>query len=57
MVTEGCKAREIIGEKTVLKIPAILVGFQVLAALSPEISCSVTTIYPDRGVTGKTKNI
>jgi transaldolase len=45
MVTEGRKAFEIIGAKTVLKIPATKVGFQVVAALSPEINCSVTAIY------------
>lgn len=45
MVTEGRKAFEIIGEKTVLKIPATLLGFQVVAELSPQINCSVTAIY------------
>jgi transaldolase len=45
MVTEGKKAFEIIGKKTVLKIPATLVGFQVVAELSPQIDCSVTAIY------------
>jgi len=45
MVAEGRKAFEIIGEKTVLKVPATTVGFQVVAHLSPEIPCSVTAIY------------
>ncbi|MEQ8466955.1 MAG: transaldolase family protein [Coleofasciculus sp. E1-EBD-02] len=45
MVAEGRKAFEIIGEKTVLKVPATAVGFQVVAHLSPEIPCSVTAIY------------
>lgn len=45
MVIEGKKAYEIIGEKTVLKVPATLCGFQVVAHLSPLINCSVTGIY------------
>ncbi|MGB3694193.1 MAG: transaldolase family protein [Spirulinaceae cyanobacterium] len=45
MVTEGKKAVEIIGEKTVLKIPATEVGFRVAAYLASEISCSITAIY------------
>ncbi|MEQ9000523.1 MAG: transaldolase family protein [Coleofasciculus sp. B1-GNL1-01] len=45
MVTEGRKAFEIIGDKTVLKVPATTVGFQVVAHLFPEIPCSVTAIY------------
>lgn len=45
MVAEGKKAREIIGEKTVLKIPATTLGFQVAAHLSSEITCAITAIY------------
>lgn len=45
MLTEATKVYGIIGEKTVLKIPATSVGFQVVAALSKEIPCSVTAIY------------
>ena len=45
MVTEAHKAREIIGEKLVLKIPATELGFQATAHLSSEIDCSVTAIY------------
>ncbi|KAF3890396.1 MULTISPECIES: transaldolase family protein [Nostocales] len=45
MVAEGRKACEIIGERTILKIPATSLGFQVVAFLSPEITCSVTAIY------------
>ncbi|MFP5272114.1 transaldolase family protein [Coleofasciculus sp. G1-WW12-02] len=45
MVAEGRTAFEIIGEKTVLKVPATAIGFQVVAHLSPEIPCSVTAIY------------
>ena len=45
MLVEGKKAFEIIGEKTVLKIPATSVGFQAVAYLSGEINCAVTAIY------------
>ncbi len=45
MVAEGRAAFEIIGQQTVLKIPASLVGFQAVASLSPEIPCAVTAIY------------
>ena len=45
MVKEGRKAYQLIGEKTVLKIPATTVGFQVTATLSSDIPCAVTAIY------------
>ena len=45
MVTEAQKARAIIGDKLVLKIPATELGFQVTAHLSAKINCSVTAIY------------
>ncbi|WP_066424695.1 transaldolase family protein [Anabaena sp. 4-3] len=45
MVAEGRKAFEIIGSQTILKIPATPLGFEVVATLSPEITCSVTGIY------------
>ncbi|MGL5032248.1 MAG: transaldolase family protein, partial [Microcystaceae cyanobacterium] len=45
MINEGRRAYELIGSQTVLKIPAIANGFQALAKLSPEITCSVTAIY------------
>lgn len=45
MVAEGRKAFEIIGDRTILKVPATPVGFQVVAHLSGEITCSVTAIY------------
>lgn len=45
MLSEGRTAYEIIGEKTVLKIPATLTGFQVAANLSKEIPCAITAIY------------
>jgi transaldolase len=45
MLAEGRKAFEIVGEQMVLKIPATARGFQVVACLSPEITCSVTAIY------------
>ena len=45
MVSEGYSAYEIIGNQTVLKIPATPVGFKAVARLSREIPCSVTAIY------------
>jgi len=45
MVQEGKKAFDIIGEQTILKIPATPAGFEVVACLSPQITCSVTAIY------------
>jgi transaldolase len=45
MVSEGYKAREIIGKQTVLKVPATPVGFQVVSHLAPTIDCAVTAIY------------
>ncbi|WP_413200244.1 transaldolase family protein [Nostoc piscinale] len=45
MVAEGRAAFELIGQQTVLKIPASLVGFQVVAELAPQIPCAVTAIY------------
>lgn len=45
MLTEARQAAQIIGEKTVLKIPATELGFRITAHLSTEIACSVTAIY------------
>ncbi len=45
MLAEGRAAVKIIGHQTVLKIPASLLGFQVVAELAPEIACAVTGIY------------
>ena len=45
MVAEAEKARAIIGDKLVLKIPATELGFRVTAHLSASIDCSVTAIY------------
>lgn len=45
MLAEGWKAVEIIGKQTVLKVPATPIGFEVVACLSSEITCSVTAIY------------
>jgi transaldolase len=45
MILEGQQAFEIIGEKTVLKVPATATGFEVVAHLSSAIPCSVTAIY------------
>ena len=45
MIAEGRKAFAIIGSQTILKIPATPLGFEVVATLSSEITCSVTGIY------------
>lgn len=45
MLTEGKAAYDIIGEKTILKVPATMLGFQVVAKLSSDIPCAVTAIY------------
>jgi transaldolase len=45
MLAEGRRAFEIIGKKTVLKVPATSIGFQVVSLLSSEIPCAVTAIY------------
>lgn len=45
MLAEGRKAFQLIGSQTILKIPATPLGFEVVASLSPEITCSVTAIY------------
>ncbi len=45
MISEGIKAFAILGSQTILKIPATPLGFEVVAILSQEITCSVTGIY------------
>ena len=45
MVAEAKRAKAIVGDKIVLKIPATDLGFRVTAYLSSEINCSVTAIY------------
>lgn len=45
MLTEAQIAHDILGEQTVLKIPATSTGFQALARLANEIPCSVTAIF------------
>ncbi|MEG4031480.1 MULTISPECIES: transaldolase family protein [unclassified Microcoleus] len=45
MVAEGKAAFELIGQQTVLKVPATAAGFQAVTHLSPEIPCAVTAIY------------
>ncbi len=45
MVAEGKVAFELIGQQTVLKVPATAAGFQAVAHLSGEIPCAVTAIY------------
>ncbi|MBK1986427.1 transaldolase [Sphaerospermopsis aphanizomenoides BCCUSP55] len=54
MIAEGIKAFTIIGSQTILKIPATPLGFEVVATLSAEITCSVTGIYsPAQAVVAK----
>ncbi|MEG4943576.1 transaldolase family protein [Microcoleus sp. F4-D5] len=45
MIAEGKAAFELIGQQTVLKVPATAAGFQAVAHLSGEIPCAVTAIY------------
>ena len=45
MMAEGQQAYDLIGNQTILKIPATPVGFEVVASLAWEITCSVTAIY------------
>ncbi len=45
MIREAHIAKDLIGGKLVLKIPATATGFEALPKLSSEISCSVTAIY------------
>ncbi|MEM9137206.1 MAG: transaldolase family protein [Cyanobacteria bacterium P01_F01_bin.42] len=45
MLREGEAAFTILGQQTVLKIPATSTGFQALPRLSPQMACSVTGIY------------
>ena len=45
MIAEAQAAYDLIGNQTILKIPATPVGFEVVASLSWEITCSVTGIY------------
>jgi transaldolase len=45
MLGEGWAASRILGEQTVLKVPATPVGFQAVSQLSPHISCAVTAIF------------
>lgn len=45
MIREAHLARNLIGEKLVLKIPATFTGFAALGQLSSEMNCSVTAIY------------
>ena len=45
MLWEGAAAYDILGDQTVLKIPATATGFEALSQLSPKMDCSVTGIY------------
>jgi transaldolase len=57
MLSEAQQAYRILGEQTVLKIPATSTGFQALARLAPEIPCSVTAIFhPSQALIARTAN-
>ncbi|UCH58815.1 MAG: hypothetical protein JSV61_11425 [Anaerolineales bacterium] len=45
MLVEGRAAHDLLGEQTVLKIPATTSGFQAVARLAPDIPCAVTAIF------------
>jgi transaldolase len=45
MLAEARITHDILGDQTVLKIPATSIGFKALARLSKEIPCSVTAIF------------
>src|SRR5512137_2646004 len=45
MYLEAHRAREILGKKLVVKIPATSVGFRSCARLTPEFSCAMTAVY------------
>lgn len=45
MFDEAAKAREILGDQLVLKIPATCIGLSILPYLSEHTACSVTAIY------------
>ncbi len=45
MLDEARKAQMILGKQLVLKVPATPIGFDAVARLSPDMTCSVTGIY------------
>ncbi len=45
MLKEAEHAREILGHKTVIKVPATPAGFQVCAHLVGDMPCTVTAVY------------
>lgn len=45
MYLEAHRARDILGKKLVVKIPATAVGFRSCARLTPEFSCAMTAVY------------
>jgi transaldolase len=45
MYLEAHRARDILGKKLVVKIPATSVGFRSCARLAPEFSCAMTAVY------------
>jgi transaldolase len=45
MLDEAAQAYELLGERLVVKIPAVPLGFQAAAHLSPDIPCCITAMY------------
>lgn len=45
MYLEAHRARDILGNKLVVKIPATVVGFRSCARLTPEFSCAMTAVF------------
>jgi transaldolase len=45
MYLEAHRARDILGKKLVVKIPATAVGFRSCARLTPEFSCAMTAVF------------
>ena len=57
MLAEARMAHSILGEQTVLKIPATSIGFKALARLADEIPCSITAIFhPAQALVARTAN-
>lgn len=45
MYLEAHQARDILGKKLVVKIPATSVGFRACARLAPEFACAMTAVF------------
>jgi len=45
MLAEAGQVHQLLGDQTVLKIPATPAGFQAVARLAPDIPCAVTALF------------